>query len=119
LLEIEQALKSLNGVVMEIIDCAYPLIKRVIPTSNPQQAFQDCDYSLLVGGFPRTKNMTRKDLLQKNGEIFKSMGEGLEKYAKKTCKILVIANPANTNCLICSKYAPKIPKKKFFCFNKT
>jgi len=99
---------------MEIIDCAYPLVKRVISSSNTQQAFQDCDYALLVGGFPRVKNMTsRKDLLDKNGEIFKNMGESLEKYAKKTCKILVIANPANTNCLICSKYAPKIPKKNF------
>jgi len=113
LLEIEPALKALNGVHMEIDDGAYPLVQGVICTAKAQEAFENCDYAILVGGFPRQKDMSRKDLLAKNSSIFKAMGEGLENYAKKTTKVLVVANPANTNCLTCSQYAPKIPKRNF------
>jgi len=113
LLEIEPAMKSLNGIEMEIDDSAYPLVQGVICTTKEQEAFENCDYAILVGGFPRLKDMTRKDLLAKNGSIFKAMGEGLEKYAKKTTKVLVVANPANTNCLTCALHAPKIPKRNF------
>jgi len=89
------------------------LVHGVICTSKTQEAFENCDFAILVGGFPRQKDMSRKDLLSKNGAIFKDMGESLEKYAKKTTKVLVVANPANTNCLTCSHYAPKIPKTNF------
>jgi len=118
LLEIEQVLKALNGIHMEIVDCAYPLVRGVICTSKVEEAFENCDYAILVGGFPRQKDMSRKDLSAKNGAIFKDMGEGLEKYAKKTTNVLVVANPANTNCLICSHYAPKIPKSNFVALTR-
>jgi len=95
LLEIEMAMKALHGVKMEIVDGAYPLVQGIICTTKTQEAFENCDYAILVGGFPRQKDMTRKDLLTKNGSIFKAMGEGLENYAKKTTKVLVVANPAN------------------------
>ena len=78
-----------------------------------KKAFKDVDYAVLVGGFPRKKGMLRKDLLAKNGPIFKSMGEALQKSAKTTTKVLVVANPANTNCLTCAMHAPKIPKENF------
>jgi len=113
LLEIPSSSNSLKGVAMEIEDGAYPLVDAVIPTVDPAVAFKDVDYAILVGGFPRGAGMERKDLLAKNAPIFQSMGEALQKYAKETCKVLVVANPANTNCLTCSRYATKIPKKKF------
>jgi len=113
LLEIEQVLPSLKGVAMEIEDGAYPLVNGFILTSKTEEAFKDVDYAVLVGGFPRKQGMERKDLMDKNAPIFKSMGEGLEKYAKETCKVLVVANPANTNCLVCSSHAPKLPKENF------
>jgi len=118
LLEIEPAMKSLNGVVMEIIDGAYPLVHKVIATFKAEEAFKDIDYAVLVGGFPRQAGMERKQLMDKNAPIFKAMGEGLEKYAKKTCKVLVIANPVNTNALVCAHYAPKLPKKNFVCLTR-
>lgn len=113
LLEIEQVLPSLKGVVMELEDGAYPLVHGIVLTSKTEEAFKDVDYAILVGGFPRKQGMERKDLMDKNAPIFKSMGEALEKYAKETCKVLVVANPANTNCLVCSHYAPKLPKQNF------
>jgi len=113
LLEIEPALKALNGFRMELDDCAYPLVEDIICTADANEAFKDADYAVLVGGFPRKKGMVRADLLAKNAPIFKAMGEALEKNAKKTCKVLVVANPANTNCLICASHAPSIPKENF------
>jgi len=113
LLEIEPAMKGLNGVRMELDDCAYPLVENIICTSDANEAFKDAEYAVLVGGFPRKKGMVRADLLAKNAPIFKAMGEALEKNAKKTCKVLVVANPANTNCLICASHAPSIPKENF------
>eukprot|EP01083_Nonionella_stella_P097146 273075_1 len=113
LLEITPVLPALNGVRMELDDCAYPLVNEIICTDKPDVAFKDADYAVLVGGFPRKKGMLRKDLLAKNAPIFKSMGQALEKNAKKTCKVVVVANPANTNCLICATNAPSIPKENF------
>ena len=113
LLEITPALKALDGVRMELDDCAYPLLEQIICTDKPAEAFDQADYAVLVGGFPRKKGMVRADLMAKNAPIFKSMGQALEAKAKKTVKVLVVANPANTNCLIAATHAPSIPKKNF------
>jgi malate dehydrogenase len=113
LLEITPVLPALNGVRMELDDCAYPLVTDIICTDKPEEAFQGADYAVLVGGFPRKQGMERKDLLAKNSPIFIAMGQAIEKCAKKTIKVLVVANPANTNCLICATNAPSIPKKNF------
>eukprot|EP01084_Bolivina_argentea_P266675 452399_1 len=113
LLEITPVLPALNGVRMELDDCAYPLVNEIVCTDNADVAFKDADYAVLVGGFPRKKGMLRKDLLAKNAPIFKAMGQAIEKNAKKTIKVLVVANPANTNCLICATNAPSIPKRNF------
>eukprot|EP00301_Raphidiophrys_heterophryoidea_P021847 c6153_g1_i1.p1 GENE.c6153_g1_i1~~c6153_g1_i1.p1 ORF type:complete len:339 (+),score=92.09 c6153_g1_i1:36-1019(+) len=113
LLDIEPAMKSLNGVVMEIEDLAYPLVDRVIATSNTDDAFKGADYAVFLGAFPRKDGMERKDLLAKNIGIFKAQGSALAAHAKPTCKILVVGNPANTNCLTLMKYAPSIPRENF------
>eukprot|EP01029_Cantina_marsupialis_P028230 TRINITY_DN775891_c0_g1_i1.p1 TRINITY_DN775891_c0_g1~~TRINITY_DN775891_c0_g1_i1.p1 ORF type:complete len:336 (+),score=102.04 TRINITY_DN775891_c0_g1_i1:59-1066(+) len=118
LLEVPQALKALEGVIMEMKDCAFPLVGAYEPTAEPEVAFKGADYVFCVGGFPRGPGMLRKDLIGKNLVIFKSLGEALEKAASKTCKILVIANPANSNCLYLSKYAPSIPKENFVALTR-
>eukprot|EP00762_Andalucia_godoyi_P003906 ANDGO_05694.mRNA.1 Malate dehydrogenase len=109
LLDIAPAMTVLSGVVMEIEDCAYPLVAGVVATDNPEVAFKDIDYGLFLGAFPRKDGMERKDLLEKNCGIFKAQGEILNKVAKKTAKIVVVGNPANTNALILSRYAKDIP----------
>jgi len=113
LLEIEPAMKSLHGVVMEIVDCAYPLVVGIVPTSDPAVAFKDVDVAVLVGSFPRKAGMERGELLSKNGAIFEVQGKAIEKYASRNIKILVVGNPANTNCLILRQFAPSIPDKNF------
>jgi len=113
LLDITPAMKALSGVVMEIEDGAYPLVQDVIATDNYDEAFKGVDYCILVGGFPRKKGMLRADLLAKNAGIFKATGEALEKHAKRSVKVIVVANPANTNCLTCATHAPSIPKENF------
>uniref|UniRef100_A0A4D5R9P6 Malate dehydrogenase n=1 Tax=Scolopendra viridis TaxID=118503 RepID=A0A4D5R9P6_SCOVI len=113
LLDIPPMMTVLEGVVMELMDCALPLLKEVIPTSDEAVAFNDIDAAFLVGAMPRKEGMERKDLLSANVKIFKSQGKALDKYAKKTVKVLVVGNPANTNALVCSKYAPSIPKENF------
>lgn len=113
LLDIAQAMKSLKGVMMELNDCAFPLINQLIGTCDYEEAFTDADICILVGAFPRKQGMLRADLLKINAGIFKGQGEAMEKFAKTTCKTLVVGNPANTNALICSTYAPKIPKTNF------
>lgn len=113
LLEIEPCLPALEGVVMELEDCGYPLIKDIIATADPVVAFTDVDAAILVGAFPRKKGMDRKDLLEKNAKIFLSQGKVLNDYAKKDVKVLVVGNPANTNCLICMNAAPDIPRTNF------
>lgn len=113
LLEVPQAEQALKGVIMELEDGAYPLLRGVVPTTDPNVGFKDIDIALLVGAFPRLQGMERKDLLTKNASIFKEHGAALNNYAKKTCKIVVVGNPANTNCLILSTFAPNIPKENF------
>lgn len=113
LLDIPPMMEVLNGVVMEIYDCALPLVREVIPTADPVVAFTDVEAAFLVGAMPRKQGMERKDLLSANVKIFKAQGEALDKYAKKTVQVLVVGNPANTNALICSKYAPSIPRENF------
>ncbi|XP_047001858.1 malate dehydrogenase, cytoplasmic [Schistocerca americana] len=113
LLDIPPMMSVLEGVVMEIADCALPLVKEVVPTADPAVAFKDVEAAFLVGAMPRKEGMERKDLLSANVRIFKVQGEALDKYAKKSVKVLVVGNPANTNALICSKYAPSIPRQNF------
>merc|ERR1711892_105619 len=113
LLDIGPMMTVLNGVVMELQDSALPLLKDVVATDNAAVAFKDIDAAFLVGAMPRKEGMERKDLLAANVKIFKVQGQALEKYAKKSAKILVVGNPANTNALICSHYAPSIPKENF------
>lgn len=103
----------LDGVVMELADCALPLLVQVIPTSDPNVAFKDVSAAFLVGAMPRKEGMERKDLLSANVKIFKVQGEALDKFAKKDVKVLVVGNPANTNAFICSHYAPSIPRENF------
>lgn len=113
LLDIPFMMGVLEGVVMELSDCALPLLHGVIPTDDPNVAFKDVSAAFLVGAMPRKQGMERKDLLGANVKIFKVQGEALDKYAKKDVKVLVVGNPANTNALICSRYAPSIPKENF------
>ena len=118
LLEITPAMNALKGVVMELDDCAFPLLHGIVATDDPNVGFADADYALLVGAMPRRKGMERKDLLEANAEIFKVQGKALDTYAKKTVKVLVVGNPANTNALICSDNAPSIPKKNFTAMSR-
>lgn len=108
-----QMMGVLEGVVMELADCAFPLLTEVVPTADPAVAFKDVSAAFLVGAMPRREGMERKDLLSANVKIFKVQGEALDKYAKKDVKVLVVGNPANTNALVCSHYAPSIPKENF------
>jgi len=113
LLDIPVMMGVLEGVVMEMLDCALPLVRGIVPTADPAVAFKDIEAAFLVGAMPRKEGMERKDLLAANVKIFKVQGDALDKYAKKTVKVLVVGNPANTNAFICSKYAPSIPKENF------
>lgn len=118
LLDIEPMLPVLNGVVMELSDCALPLLQKVIATANLEDAFKDIDVAVLVGAMPRREGMERKDLLKANVKIFKEQGSALDKHAKKTVKVLVVGNPANTNCLVAWKNAPSIPRENFSCLTR-
>ena len=113
LVEIPAALDALTGVVMELDDCAFPLLKKVITTSDPQLGFEDIDFAMLVGARPRSKGMERKDLLFANAQIFESQGKALNAAAKRNVKVLVIGNPANTNALIAMHNAPDIDSSQF------
>jgi malate dehydrogenase len=115
LLEIpdEKAQKALTGVMMEIDDCAFPLLAGMSAHSDPMTAFKDIDIALLVGARPRGPGMERKDLLSANAQIFTAQGKALNAVAKRTVKVLVVGNPANTNAHIAMKSAPDLPKKSF------
>jgi len=113
LLDIPPMMGVLEGVVMELADCALPLLRGVVPTADPAEAFKDVSAAFLVGAMPRKQGMERKDLLSANVKIFKVQGEALDKFARKDVKVLVVGNPANTNALVCAKYAPSIPKENF------
>jgi malate dehydrogenase len=115
LLEIpdEKAQKALKGVMMELDDCAFPLLHGMIPASDPMVAFKDVGVALLVGARPRGPGMERKDLLEANGKIFGPQGQALDKVADRNVKVLVVGNPANTNCLIAMKNAPSLKPTQF------
>ena len=113
LLDIPESGKVLNGVLMELQDCAFPLLTDVIVTHDPMIAFDQADIAILVGARPRSKGMERKDLLQANGEIFREQGRALNQVVKRDAKILVVGNPANTNTLITMKNAPDLPPENF------
>lgn len=113
LLDITPAMDALKGVAMELEDCAFPLLTDIVRTDDPNVAFGDVSYALLVGARPRSKGMERKDLLEANGGIFKPQGEALSANAAKDVKILVVGNPANTNALIAMNNAKNIPNERF------
>lgn len=108
LLEVTPALGALEGVVMELNDCAFPLLHSVVTTDDPNVAFKDADYALLVGARPRGPGMERKDLLEANGAIFSPQGKALNDHASRNVKVLVVGNPANTNALIAQQNAPDL-----------
>lgn len=118
LLDIPQMEEVLKGVVLEIEDGAYPLLSSVQSGSDPKILFKDIDVGVFIGGFPRKQGMERKELLTLNGKIFKSQGEALNEVAKPDCHVIVVANPANTNCLLLQSNCPKIPKENFSCLTR-
>jgi malate dehydrogenase len=118
LIEIEPALKALNGVVMELDDCAFPLLKGVVPTADLNEGFKDVNWALLVGSVPRKAGMERKDLLGINGKIFIGQGKAIEKNASKDVRVLVVGNPCNTNCLIGMNNALGVPRDRWFAMTK-
>jgi malate dehydrogenase len=109
----EKAQKALKGVMMELDDCAFPLLHGMIPASDPMVAFKDVEVALLVGARPRGPGMERKDLLEANGKIFAPQGKALDAVASRKVKVLVVGNPANTNCLIAMKNAPSLKPTQF------
>ena len=113
LLEIPPALPALNGVVMELDDCAFPTLAGIVATDDPNLAFRDSDYALLVGARPRGPGMERKDLLEANAAIFSVQGKAINEHASRGIRVLVVGNPANTNALIASSNAPDIDASNF------
>lgn len=113
LLEITPALPALNGVVMELNDCAFPTLHGVVATDDANVAFKDVDYALLVGARPRGPGMERKDLLEANGAIFGPQGKAINAHAKRNVRVLVVGNPANTNALIAQQNAPDLDPRCF------
>lgn len=118
LIEIEPALPALGGVVMELDDCAFPLLKGVVPTANLDEGFRGVNWALLVGSVPRKAGMERKDLLGINGKIFIGQGQAIQKNAARDVRILVVGNPCNTNCLIAMNNAPQIPRDRFHAMTR-
>ncbi|NIR48270.1 malate dehydrogenase, partial [candidate division KSB1 bacterium] len=113
LLEITPVLPALEGVVMELEDCAFPLVERIDVTDKPEVAFDGVNWALLIGSKPRGKGMERSDLIRDNGPIFVDQGKALAAKAADDVRILVVGNPANTNCLICMNNAKDIPRERF------
>jgi malate dehydrogenase len=114
LLELEQALPALEGVKMELDDCAFPLLNKIVTTSDPNVAFKDIDWGLLVGSVPRKDGMERNDLLRVNGGIFVGQGNAINDNAGDNARIVVVGNPCNTNCLIAMHNAPRISRDRWF-----
>ena len=113
MLEIPDAMGAVEGVAMELEDCAFPLLKAMEPTDDPKVAFDGVSVALLVGAKPRSKGMERSDLLEANGGIFKPQGEAINAGASDDVRVLVVGNPANTNCLIAMSNAPDVPRERF------
>lgn len=118
LLEIEPAMKALEGVAMELDDCAFPLLADVVMTSDAKTAFDGSQWALLVGSMPRKAGMERRDLLQVNGGIFKPQGEAINAVAADDVRVLVVGNPCNTNCLIARANAPDVPDDRWFAMTR-
>ena len=118
LIEIEPALPALRGVVMELQDCAFPLLKGIIATADLNEGFRDVNWALLVGSVPRKAGMERKDLLGINGKIFVGQGKAIEQNAAPDVRVLVVGNPCNTNCLIAMNSAPAIPRERWFAMTR-
>ena len=118
LIEIEPALPALQGVVMELDDCAFPLLNSVVPTSNLDEGFRGVNWALLVGSVPRKAGMERKDLLTINGNIFTGQGRAIQNHAASDVRVLVVGNPCNTNCLIAARNAPDVPRDRFFAMTR-
>ena len=118
LIEIEPALPALGGVVMELEDCAFPLLKGTVATASLDEGFRGVNWALLVGSIPRKAGMERKDLLGINGKIFIGQGQALQRNAAPDARVLVIGNPCNTNCLIAMHNAPGIPRDRFFAMTR-
>jgi malate dehydrogenase len=113
LLEIPAAIKAAEGTAMEVEDCAFPLVSGIEITDDANEAFDGANIALLVGARPRSKGMERADLLEANGGIFKPQGEAINSHAADDVKVLVVGNPANTNCLIAMAHAPDVPRERF------
>jgi len=118
LIEIEPGMKALNGVVMELNDCASPLLKKIVPTADLDEGFNGVNWSLLVGSVPRKAGMERKDLLGINGKIFIGQGKAIQKNAASDVRVLVVGNPCNTNCLIAMNNAKEIPSDRWFAMTR-
>src|SRR5438094_441541 len=118
LIEIPNALGALDGVVMELHDCAFPLMKSIVPTADLDEGFRDINWALLVGSIPRKAGMERKDLLGINGKIFIGQGQAIERNAAADVRVLVIGNPCNTNCLIAMNNAKEIPRDRWFAMTR-
>src|SRR5438552_806317 len=118
LIEIPNALGALEGVVMELHDCAFPLLKSITPTADLDEGFREVNWALLVGSVPRKAGMERKDLLGINGKIFIGQGQAIERNASADVRILVIGNPCNTNCLIAMNNAKEIPRDRWFAMTR-
>ena len=118
LIEIPNALGALEGVVMELHDCAFPLLKSIVPTADLDEGFRDVNWALLVGSVPRKAGMERKDLLGINGKIFIGQGQAIEKNAAADVRVLVVGNPCNTNCLIAMNNAKSIPRDRWFAMTR-
>ncbi len=118
LIEIPQGMKALEGVVMELHDCAFPLLQKVTATDNLKEGFDGVNWSILVGSVPRKEGMERKDLLGINGKIFVSQGRAIAEHAASDVRVLVVGNPCNTNCLIAMSNAPEVPKDRWFAMTR-
>jgi malate dehydrogenase len=118
LVDIEPALPVLQGVVMELDDCAFPLLKGIVPTANLDEGFRGINWALLIGSVPRKPGLERKDLLGINGKIFTGQGQAIQKNAAKDVRILVVGNPCNTNCLIGMNASPDIPRDRWFAMTR-
>jgi malate dehydrogenase len=118
LIEIEPALPALLGVVMELDDCAFPLLKGVVATASLDEGFRGVNWALLVGSIPRKAGMERKDLLGINGKIFIGQGQAIQRNAAPDARVLVVGNPCNTNALIAMNHAPAIPRERFFAMTR-
>ncbi|KAK2967122.1 hypothetical protein RJ640_020530, partial [Escallonia rubra] len=118
MLDIEPAAEALKGVKMELTDAAFPLLRGVVATTNVIEACKNVDIAVMLGGFPRKEGTERKDVISKNVLIYKAQASALEQHAAPNCKVLVVANPANTNALILKEFAPSIPEENITCLTR-